>query len=68
MKKRAQTIPADIVTSRIRTIRGQKIILDSDLAEIYGTETKVLNRALKRNSDRFPADFIFWLTSKKQNL
>lgn len=62
MKKRAQTIPADIVTSRIRTIRGQKIILDSDLAEIYGTETKVLNRALKRNSDRFPADFIFRLT------
>lgn len=61
-KKRAQTIPADIVTSRIRTIRGQKIILDSDLAEIYGTETKVLNRALKRNSDRFPADFIFRLT------
>jgi len=62
MKKRAQTIPADIVTSRIRTIRGQKIILDSDLAEIYGTETKMLNRALKRNSDRFPADFIFRLT------
>ena len=62
MKKRAQIIPADTIESRIRTIRGQKIILDADLATIYGVQTKELNRAVKRNSKRFPDDFVFQLT------
>jgi len=62
MKKRAQIIPTDSVESRIFTLRGQKVILDSDLAAIYGVETKALNRAVKRNSKRFPPDFIFQLT------
>ncbi len=49
------------ITSVIRTIRGQKVILDSDLASIYGVPTKALNRAVKRNLERFPDDFIFQL-------
>ena len=46
----------------ILTVRGQKIILDADLAELYGVETRVLNQAVKRNQDRFPDDFLFELT------
>jgi hypothetical protein len=46
----------------IRTIRGQKVLLDADLAAIYGVPTKALNRAVKRNSERFPIDFMFLLT------
>ena len=46
----------------ILTLRGQKVILDADLAEAYGVETKVLNQAVKRNADRFPEDFMFRLT------
>lgn len=57
MKKRAKIVPADTIESRIRTIRGQKVILDADLAAIYGVQTKDLNRAIKRNSQRFPPDF-----------
>lgn len=63
MKKRAPIVPTDSVESRILTIRGQKVILDADLAAIYGVETKALNRAVKRNAKRFPPDFIFQLTS-----
>lgn len=62
MKKRAPIVPTDSVESRILTLRGQKVILDSDLAAIYGVETKALNRAVKRNAKRFPSDFIFQLT------
>jgi len=62
MKKRAQIIPADTLASRILTIRGQKVILDSDLAAIYGVTTKRLNEQAKRNAQRFPSDFSFRLT------
>jgi len=65
MKKRAQIVPATSVESRILTIRGQKVIIDSDLAEIYGVETSALNRAIKRNLTRFPTDFIFQLTREE---
>ncbi len=51
-----------IVENRIISIRGQRVILDSDLAQIYGVETKRLNEAVKRNADRFPDDFSFVLT------
>ena len=51
----------DQIGSMIRTIRGQKVILDNDLARIYGTPTKILNKAVKRNLERFPDDFIFQL-------
>jgi hypothetical protein len=53
------------ISSRIRTIRGKKVILDFDLAEIYDVPTKALNQAVKRNLTRFPDDFIFQLTAKE---
>jgi hypothetical protein len=49
----------------ILNIRNQKVILDVDLAEIYGVLTKVFNQAVKRNSERFPDDFVFQLTAEK---
>jgi hypothetical protein len=51
------------VDSLILTLRGQKVILDADLAGLYGVATKVLNQAVKRNAERFPEDFMFQLTS-----
>ncbi|MDP4201275.1 MAG: ORF6N domain-containing protein [Bacteroidota bacterium] len=51
-----------IIQSKIYTIRGQKVMLDHDLAELYGVETRVLNQAVKRNMERFPSDFMFRLT------
>lgn len=62
MKKRVPIVPADSVESRILTLRGQKVILDSDLAAIYGVTTKRLNEQVKRNAKRFPADFMFRLS------
>jgi hypothetical protein len=59
-EKPAIYLPTDPV-ARIVTIRGQKVILDSDLAAIYGVETKRLNEQVKRNADRFPPDFMFQL-------
>lgn len=49
------------IESKIYTIRNKKVMLDSDLAELYGVDTKVLNQAVKRNIERFPKDFIFQL-------
>jgi hypothetical protein len=51
----------------IHTIRGQKVILDTDLAELYGVPTKVLNQAVKRNQERFPQDFMFRLSALEWN-
>ncbi len=56
-----QAVP--VIESRILTLRGLKVILDSDLAAIYGVTTKALNQAVKRNVSRFPADFLFQLTA-----
>ena len=53
------------IESRIFTIRGMQVMLDSDLAELYGTETKFINRAVSRNQDRFPADFVFRLNDEE---
>ncbi len=55
----------DKIGSLIRTIRGKKVILDFDLARIYGVPTKALNQAVKRNLTRFPDDFIFQLAAKE---
>ena len=52
-------VPIEVVKNKIFLIRGQKVFLDSDLAELYGVETKVLNQAVKRNINRFPEDFMF---------
>ena len=57
-----ELIQIDDIKSRIFTIRGMQVMLDSDLAEFYQTETKYINRAVKRNPDRFPEGFIFQLT------
>lgn len=54
-----------IIQRKIYEIRGQKVILDRDLAALYQVETKVLNQAVKRNIDRFPEDFMFQLTLKE---
>ncbi|TND09755.1 MAG: hypothetical protein FD123_879 [Bacteroidetes bacterium] len=57
------------IVSRIYLVRDQKVMLDSDLAEMYGVETRVLNQAVKRNLNRFPLDFMFQLTdSEWENL
>ncbi|HBG48774.1 MAG TPA: DNA-binding protein [Cyanobacteria bacterium UBA9971] len=58
-------VPIEIIESRIFVIRNLKIMIDRDLAELYGVETKALNQAVKRNSDRFPKDFMFKLNDKE---
>ena len=54
-----------VIQSKIYEIRGQKVMLDKDLAEMYGVQTKVLNQAVKRNIERFPEDFMFQLTNEE---
>ena len=51
-----------VIQNKIYEIRGQRVMLDRDLAELYGVTTSALNQAVKRNSDRFPPDFMFRLT------
>jgi hypothetical protein len=58
-------LQVDQIGLLIRTIRGQKVILDSDLARIYGVRTRALNQAVKRNLVRFPDDFLFQLTAEE---
>lgn len=53
------------IAKAIYLIRNQKVMMDSELAEMYGVETKVLNQAVKRNIDRFPEDFMFQLTNEE---
>jgi len=55
-------IPIEHIEKRILLLRGQKVMLDADLAELYGVETGALKRAVKRNRERFPEDFMFELT------
>ena len=63
VKKR--TTLASAVESRILLLRHQRVILDTDIADLYGVPVKVLNQQVKRNRERFPADFVFRLTSKE---
>ena len=60
-----ELIPQEVIENRIYLIRGQKVMLDRDLAYLYGVKTKVLNQAVKRNARRFPEDFMFSLTRKE---
>jgi len=62
MKNNNSLIPAEIIEQTILLIRGQKVILDRDLARLYGVETKALKQAVRRNRKRFPKDFMFQLT------
>lgn len=63
MSKALAKIPIEQVESAILLIRGEKVMIDSDLASLYGVTTKRLNEQVKRNRERFPADFMFQLTS-----
>lgn len=56
-------VPVESIAQSILLLRGQKVLLDADLAELYGVETKVLLQAVKRNRERFPEDFMFQLTA-----
>jgi len=62
----AQSSPESVsIKSMIRVVRGQQVMLDFDLAFLYGVETKALNQAVKRNINRFPEDFMFKLTKNE---
>ncbi|MCX6121904.1 MAG: ORF6N domain-containing protein [Ignavibacteriales bacterium] len=61
-------IPSEVIEKRIFLLRGQKVMLDTHLAELYNVPTKSLNLAVKRNSDRFPADFMFQLSDEEYSL
>jgi ORF6N domain len=56
------SIPEETIINKIYVIRGQKVMIDRDLAELYGVGTKVLKQAVKRNIERFPKDFMFEMT------
>jgi phage regulator Rha-like protein len=58
----------ELVQTKIYAIRNQKVMLDSDIAEIYGVETKRINEAVRNNQEKFPADFAFELNNDEQNL
>jgi hypothetical protein len=62
---KSQIIPAAQIAQSIHLLRGQKVMLDRDLAALYGVETRVLNQAVKRNAARFPDDFVFTLTREE---
>jgi hypothetical protein len=63
MSRNTSLIPAERVEKKIIVLRGVKVILDQDLAELYEIETRALNQAVRRNLDRFPKDFMFSLTA-----
>ncbi len=58
-------VPIEAIEKKILFINGRKVMLDRDLAELYGVETKLLLRAVKRNIDRFPQDFMIQLTREE---
>ncbi len=58
-------VPIERIASKIYLMRSVKVMLDRDLAELYGVETKVLKQAVRRNIDRFPVDFMFELTKEE---
>lgn len=60
-------ITVEVIENKILLIRGQRIMLDKDLAELYGVATRDLNKAVTRNIDRFPNDFMFQLNRKEFN-
>jgi ORF6N domain-containing protein len=59
--------PVELIQNRIMVIRGEKVMIDHDLARLYGVETKQLKRAVRRNLHRFPSDFMFELTREEYN-
>lgn len=65
--KKLNLLPPELIENKILFIRGQKVMIDSDLAVLYGVTTKALNQAVKRNVDRFPHDFMFELTTSEKD-
>jgi hypothetical protein len=65
--KNGLVVPDELVASKILLIRGKKVMIDRDLAELYGVPTKRLNEQVKRNLKRFPKDFMFKLTTKEKD-
>ncbi len=61
------SVPDEVIISKIYLIRGMKVIIDRDLAELYGVETRRLREQVKRNSDRFPLNFMFQLSEDETN-
>lgn len=65
--KKTSILPDEMISRKIYCIREQKVMLDSDLAELFGVETKRLNEQVRRNPERFPKDFMFRLTNREWN-
>ena len=65
MRQQAVTIPVERLERAIFIIRGEKVMIDRDLAELYGVETRTLNQSVRRNLERFPPDFMFELTREE---
>ena len=63
-EKKTILVPEEVIMSKIYQIRQQKVMLDMDLAALYGVETKYLKQAVRRNIERFPKDFMFELEKK----
>lgn len=61
----SELLPLEAITQRILALRGKKVLLDADLATLYGVETRRLNEQVRRNLDRFPEDFIFEVTNEE---
>jgi len=61
----SKTISTTVIADKIYLIRGQKVMLDRDLAELYGVETRTLNQGVRRNKERFPEDFLFSLSRQE---
>jgi hypothetical protein len=61
-KSTGTLVPVDHIAQSIRVLRGHKVLLDAELAALYGVTTKRLNEAVKRNAERFPGDFLFRLS------
>ncbi len=65
VKNKIQILTDETIINKIYIIRGIKVMMDRDLAELYGVETRILNQAVRRNLRRFPEDFMFQLTQKE---
>ena len=68
MEESKELLSTDTICNRVYTIRGQQVMLDYDLAEIYGYEVKRLNEQVKRNKNRFPEDFMFQLEESELDI
>ncbi len=61
-------VPAERIETKIFLIRGRKVMIDRNLAELYGVETRALNQAVKRNIERFPEEFMFQLNKREMEI